>query len=237
MRTTTVILLSLFLALSLAAPLRANDEKLVKVLRFTDYEDGSIEDWLESKGFQFEQDARKRNYVDLDVDDRGLVIEAKRRAFGILPNESVNLPDFSYIEIDWGVDKFAEGASYEQGVRNEALMVMVFLGDERKPSGSMFIPDSPYFVGLYICHGDDRIGHPYLGRYFKKGGRFVCGDQPAAGEMVTTRFDLLGAYHSYFDKERDDNPGISGLALALDTKGAGDKGRSSAFIREIRFYR
>ncbi len=237
MRTTTVILLSLFLALSLAAPLRANDEKLVKVLRFTDYEDGSIEDWLEGKGFQFERDARKRNYVDLEVDDRGLVIEAKRRAFGILPNESVNLPDFSYIEIDWGVDKFAEGASYEQGVRNEALMVMVFLGDERKPSGSMFIPDSPYFVGLYICHGDDRIGHPYLGRYFKKGGRFVCGDQPAAGEMVTTRFDLLGAYHSYFDKERDDNPGISGLALALDTKGAGDKGRSSAFIREIRFYR
>ncbi len=237
MRTTTVILLSLFLALSLAAPLRANDDKLVKVLRFTDYEDGSIEDWLEGKGFQFERDARKRNYVDLEVDDRGLVIEAKRRAFGILPNESVNLPDFSYIEIDWGVDKFAEGASYEQGVRNEALMVMVFLGDERKPSGSMFIPDSPYFVGLYICHGDDRIGHPYLGRYFKKGGRFVCGDQPAAGEMVTTRFDLLGAYHSYFDKERDDNPGISGLALALDTKGAGDKGRSSAFIREIRFYR
>ncbi len=237
MRTKIFVVLSILIALSFVTPLRANDGKLVHVVRFTDYEAGSIEDWLQGKGFQFEQDARKRNYVDLDVDDRGLVIDAKRRAFGILPNESVNVPEFSHIEIDWGVDDFAEGASYEQGVRNEALMVMVFMGDERTPSGSMFIPDSPYFVGLYLCHGDDRIGHPYLGKYFKKGGRFVCGERPAAGEMVTTRFDLLEAYRRYFDKERDDDPGISGLALALDTKKAGDKGRSSAFIREIRFYR
>ncbi len=231
------MLLAISIVVLFATPLLASGGKLVHVVRFTDYEAGAIEDWLQGKGFQFEQDARKRNYVDLDVDDRGLVIDAKRRAFGILSNESVNVPEFSYIEIDWGVDDFAEGASYEQGVRNEALMVMVFLGDERTPSGSMFIPDSPYFVGLYLCHGDDKINHPYLGKYFKKGGRFVCGDQPAAGEMVTTRFDLLEAYRSYFDKERDDDPAVSGLALALDTKKAGDKGRSSAFIREIRFYR
>ena len=101
----------------------------------------------------------------------------------------------------------------------------------------MFIPDSPYFVGLYLCHADDRVGHPYVGRYFKKGGRYVCVDRPAAGEMVTTRFDLLAAYRRYFDRERDDDPAVSGLALALDTKKAGGRGRTSAFIREIRFYR
>ena len=54
---------------------------------------------------------------------------------------------------------------------------------------------------------------------------------------MTTRFGLLEAYQSYFDVERDDDPAVSGLALALDTKSAGDKGRTSAFIREIRFYR
>ncbi len=54
---------------------------------------------------------------------------------------------------------------------------------------------------------------------------------------MTTRFDLLEAYQSYFDKEREDDPAVSGLGLALDTKKAGDRGRSSAFIREIRFYR
>jgi hypothetical protein len=165
-----------------------------------------------------------------------LVLEAKRRAFGIMPNETVNIPDFTYVEIDWGINKFPEGSSYEQGVRNEAIMVIIFMGDENKPSGSIFIPNSPYFIGLFLCHGDDRINHPYVGSYFKKGGRYVCSESPVIGEMVTTRFNLLKAYRSYFDKEKDDNPAISGIALALDTKKAGNGGKSSAFIQEIRFY-
>jgi hypothetical protein len=219
------------------APVWAGEGKLVHTLRFTDYESGPVEDWLQTKGFQFKQDARRRDRIDLNVGERGLSIEAKRPAFGIMMNESVNVPEFTDIEIEWGVDKFPKGASYEQGVRNEALMVYLFMGDERRPSGSMFIPDSPYFIALFLCHGDDRTGHPYLGTYFKKSGRYVCGDRPAKGELVTTRFDLLEAYRTYFDKERDDDPAISGLALALDTKKAGASGLSSAFIREIRFYR
>ena len=154
-----------------------------------------------------------------------------------MPNETVNVSEFSYVEIDWGVNQFPEGASYEQGVRNEAIMVLFFMGDERQPSGSLFIPNNPYFVGLYLCHGDDRVNHPYKGTYFKKGGRYVCADRPSTGEMVTTRFNLLEAYRSYFDKERDDDPAISGIALALDTKKAGGGGKSSAFIREIRIFR
>lgn len=110
------------------------------------------------------------------------------------------------MEIDWGINKHPQGASYEQSVRNEAIMVMIFMGDERKASGSLFIPDAPYFVGLFLCHGDDRLNHPYLGSYFKKGGRYVCADRPGIGEMVTTRFDLLNAYRSYFDKEIEADP-------------------------------
>jgi hypothetical protein len=132
---------------------------------------------------------------------------------------------------------FPEGASYEQGVRNEALMVVIFMGDERQPSGSFFIPDSPYFVALFLCHGDDKINHPYVGSYFKKSGRFVCGDRPAEEQLVTTWFDLLEAYRVYFDKERDDDPAVSGLALAVDTKKSAGGGKASAFISEIRFYR
>ncbi len=180
---------------------------------------------------------RRRDYIDLDVGERGLVLEAKRRAFGFMPNESVNVPEFTYVEIDWGVNKFPVGASYEHGVRNEGIMVVIFMGDERQPRGSLFIPNSPYFVGLYLCFGDDRINHPYVGSFFKKSGRYVCGDRSEERQLVTTRFNLLEAYRAYFDKERDDDPAISGLALALDTKKAGDGGKSSAFIREIRFYR
>ena len=227
-----VILAALF-----AAPLaRANEAKLVHVVRFTDYELGPVEDWLQGKGFQFKEDMRRRDYIDLDVGERGLVLEAKRGALGFMMNESVNVPEFTNVEIDWEVNKFPVGASYEQGVRNEAIMVYMFMGGERQASGSFFIPDSPYFVALFLCHGDDRINHPYVGSYFTKSGRYVCGDRSEDGQMVTTRFDLLEAYRSYFDKERDDDPAISGLALALDTKKAGDGGRASALIREIRFY-
>ena len=215
----------------------AEGGKLVHLVSFTDYEEGPIDDWLMGKGFRFERDARRRDRIDLDVGENGLVIEAKRRVHGIMTNESVNLPEFTFVEIDWGVNRHPEGASYEQGVRNEAIMAIAFLGDERQPSGSMFIPDSPYFIGLFLCSGDDRKDHPYIGANFKKGGRYVCTDRPKDGELVTSRFNLLEAYRAYFDKEQDDDPAVSGLALAVDTSKAKGGGKSSAFIREIRFFR
>lgn len=236
MRNLALAALLIILGL-VTAPAEANEERLVYVLEFSDYEEGPIDDWLAADGFQFEQDARRRDRIDLDVDDQGLVVEAKRRALGIMTNESVNVPTFTAIEIDWGVRQFPSGASYEQGVRNEPIMVIVFMGDERQPSGSFLIPDAPFFVGLFLCHGDDRTNHPYVGSYFQKSGRYVCTDKPDENEIVTSRFDLLEGYRTYFDVERDDDPAVSGLALALDTSKAGAGGRSSAFIREIRFYR
>ena len=230
----TVLALTIFGLLSVSA--LADAAEPVYVVRFNDYQVGSVEDWLRGKGFQFEQDAKRRDRIGLEGKGGRLAVEAKRPAFGIMPDEAVDVPDFTYVEIDWGVDKFPAGASYEQGVRNEALIVMVFLGDERQPSGAFFIPDSPYFIALFLCHGDDRVDHPYVGSYFKKSGRYVCAAQPKPGEVVTTRFNLLQAYRSYFDKEGDDDPAVSGIALALDTKKAGDGGRASAFIREIRFF-
>lgn len=232
-----VLVISLLAILAITGPSRADDGDLVHVVRFTDYGTGPVEDWLQGKGFVFKEDATKRNLIDFDVGNERLFVEAKRKAFGFMINESVNVPVFTRIEIDWGVNGFPLGASYEKGVRNEAVMVHIFMGDERVSSGSMFVPDSPYFVGLFLCHGDDRIGHPYVGSYFKKGGRYVCLDRPERGELVTTRFDLLTAYRTYFDKEGDDDPAISGIGVAVDTSKADGGGKASAFIKEIRFYR
>jgi hypothetical protein len=232
-----LVILSFTLSAFGGVPSTAAADKLVHIVQFTDYATGSIEDWLRTKGFQLKQDANRRDRIDFDVSDNGLELEIKRRALGLMPNESVNIPDFTRVEVDWGVTKFPDGASYEQGIRNEALMVIVFMGDERRPSGSMFIPDSPHFIGLFLCHGDDKIEHPYKGAYFKKSGRYVCLDRPTKGSLVTSEFDLLTGYRTYFDREQDDDPGISGIALAVDTKKAGLGGKASAFIREIRFYR
>ena len=217
MRLCYLVLTVLFTELS-AAPAGAAGDRLVHVVSFAGYTGGSIEDWLLGKGFKLEKDAARQDRIDLGVGENSLELDIKRRALGIMPNESVNVPDFTHVEIDWGVTRFPAGASYEQGVRNEAMMVIFFLGDERQASGSMFIPDSPYFVGLFLCHGKDRLNHPYVGTYFKKGGRYVCTGRPAVGELVTSRFDLLTAYRSYFDKEGDDDPAVSGIALTIDTQ-------------------
>ncbi len=56
------------------APSSADDGKLVHVVRFIDYKLGSIDDWLQGKGFQFKQDSQRRDRIDLDVEPSGLVV-------------------------------------------------------------------------------------------------------------------------------------------------------------------
>ena len=100
----------LCLASYLNVPVSADTElHLVHVIQFHDYEIGSTDDWLMTKGFRFEQDAKRRDRLDFDIKDSALVIEANRQSLGLLPNEAVNLPDFNYIEIDWGVHKHPQG--------------------------------------------------------------------------------------------------------------------------------
>ncbi|MDH3239745.1 MAG: hypothetical protein OEO83_03680 [Alphaproteobacteria bacterium] len=210
---------------------------MARTVGFSDYQKGPIEDWLKSKGFKFQLDARLRNAIDLGIGEKGLDLIAKKPALGVMPNEAVNVRKFRYLEIDWGVNKYPGAASWENGVRNQAIMVIVFLGDQRQPSGSMFIPDSPYFIGLFLCSGNDRTNHPFVGAHFKKGGRYVCADKAPEGKLITSRFDLMAAYREYFDKEKDDDPAVTGIALEIDTTKAKDGGKSSAFIKEIRFFR
>ena len=88
------------LAALLSSPALAAGDKPVFLVQFTDYDQGPIDAWLATKGFQFKQDADRRDRIDFEVGDTGLVLEAKRRALGFIPNESVNVPEFSRIEIN-----------------------------------------------------------------------------------------------------------------------------------------
>ena len=64
----------------------------------------------------------------------------------------------------------------------------------------------------------------------------MCTGKPTAGERVTSRFNLLEAYRTYFDTDRHDDPAVSAVALSLDTQKAEGGGKAAASIREIRFY-
>jgi hypothetical protein len=200
-------------------------------LGFSNFTGGSALNWLEKKGFVPQQDAATESKIQFSISHEALILEAKKRAHGLLLKET-NVVGYSRIRIVWGVDAFPMGASYEKGIRSDSVMVYVFFGDEKLSSGSFLIPDSPYFIGLFLCQSDP-VGHPYQGRYFHAGGRYVCADQTKAGEMVTTDFSIAEAFKRYFDK--GEPPFISGLGIAIDTAAAKGSGVAKSYIRTIEF--
>ncbi|UCF90077.1 MAG: DUF3047 domain-containing protein [Desulfobacterales bacterium] len=207
-------------------------QKVNFFIDFSDYDEDSVETWLSAKGFKFERDAQNRKKLDLDVSEDALVLEAKTRVRGFLFNEGVDLEEYSAVRLEWGIIQYPEGASYERGVNNEALMVFIFFGYDKISSGHFAIPNSPYFIGLFLGQ-EEQVDKAYQGRYFRKGGRFVCLGNPQPGETVVSTFDLISAFQSYFEK--DEVPIISGIALAVDTSSAGNGGRAAAFIKSIEF--
>lgn len=201
-------------------------------VEFSDYTEGSVEEWLLSKGFVFEKDANSRRLIRFDLSDDGLIVEAKKQARGFLFDELGSVEGGSKVRITWGILKYPEGASYENGVNNEALMVYFFFGHEKMPSGSLLLPDSPYFIGLFLSE-EDAVGKAYVGNHYQAGGRFVCIGNPPPGETVVSEFDLAKAFRTYFKKEKV--PVVSGISIGVDTASAGDGGRSGAFVKRIEF--
>ena len=202
------------------------------LIDFSDYEEGSIEEWLEKKGFELKEAAKNRKKLDLDVDEGALFLEAKIPLRALLIKESVDPGTYSKVKIEWGVIKYPKGASYEGKVNNEALLVLVFFGDEKISSGHLAIPDSPYFIGLFLGR-HDKVNKAYKGNYYHEGGRFVCLGNPKPGETIISEFDLSGAFKKYFQK--DEVPRISRVALEIDTTSSADDGRAVAFVHSIEF--
>jgi len=202
------------------------------LIDFSDYEEGSIEEWLEKKGFELKEAAKDRTKLDLDVDEGALFLEAKKPLMALLVKESVGSGKDSKVKIEWGVIKYPKGASYEEKINNEALLVLVFFGEEKISSGHLAIPDSPYFIGLFLGR-HDKLNKVYKGNYYHEGGRFVCLGNPKPGETIISEFDLADAFKRYFQK--DEVPSISSVALEIDTTSSADDGRSVAFIHSIEF--
>lgn len=204
--------------------------QVVYRLDFSEYTGGSVEEWLESKGFKLRDAAKNPGELALSIVNGALQLEAKTQLRGFIYNDSLHLEQFSAARLEWGITKFPEGASYEKHVRNEALMVYFSFGEEKIPSGSILLPDLPYFIGLFLCKAD-QLNMPYLGAYYHKGGRFVCVGHPEPGKTVVSEFDLVTAFRAYFDKP--EVPHISGINFGVDTSDTGDGGTAGAFIKRI----
>jgi hypothetical protein len=227
---------SLVLALALVwqgghRPAAAADAGVAYDVDFTGYKSGPVLDWLKRKGFVAKQDAGNKSKIVLSVRDDALVLEAKRRALGLLLNEK-DVPGSGRIRIEWGVDAFPEGVSYDKGIRSEPIMVYTFFGKKKVSSGSLLVPDSPYFIGLFLCEAG-RTDHPYTGRYFKAGGRYVCVTVAKVGEAVVSEFDLGKAAEAYF--KLSEVPPISGFAIGIDTDNAKGRATAKSYVRKIEY--
>jgi hypothetical protein len=200
---------------------------------FSGYSGGSVENWLKTRGFIFERDAKNRKLLGLSIVDQTLELTANGRLTGFILNDSINVDNVARIRINWGIRQYPQETSYEKSLNNEALMLYVFFGKEKVSSGHILIPDSPYFIGLFLCQ-DEQINFPYKGRYFHAGGRFVCLGKPDPGEMVVSEFDLDRGFQNYFGKRP--TPGVTGIGLGIDTSRAGGQGKGAAFIKSIEFF-
>jgi len=213
-------------------PAQAADNVIYSV-DFSGYSGGSVLQWLASKDLLPQKDANNGRRVVYSILHNDLVLETRSRAFAVLFNET-DIRDYSRIRIEWGVDAFPTGASYAAGVRSEAIMVYVFFGKERHASGSLLIPDSPYFLGLFLCESD-KTNKPFTGRYYHAVGRYICVDRPSLGVPVTTEFQIAEAFTRVFGQNPP--PDISGFGIAIDTANLKGNGVAKSLIRKIEFLR
>ena len=185
--------------------------------------------WIEKEGFTCKSAASSQSKINFSFKDDALNVKSISGIFGIILKETT-IKGATKVRITWGVNKFPKGASYKNGVNNEALMLYVYFGTKKLDSGSMFIPNSPYFIGLFLGEDED-LDKPCIGKHFKEGGRFICVGKPKAGETVTTVFNLKDAFLKCFTKEKSE-PEVTAFALEVETSDSGD---ADAFIKKIEF--
>lgn len=91
---------------------------------FGSYRGGRVDEWLKTRNYTFEKDAKNRGLLTLSITDGVLTLEAKRRMSGFILNDSVNFEKARKIRITWGVTNYPQDVSYQNKVNNEALMLL-----------------------------------------------------------------------------------------------------------------
>jgi len=204
--------------------------KVLYSLDFTKQKDGDAKAWLRSKGFKFILDASK---LSMKFKGGKLVISTPGEYAGVI---GIQLSSGRYLAADavkivWGVDKFPKGADWAGGNNRLAIGALITLGTKKLSSGlPMGINAAPPFFGPFIGQ-KERVGGRYLGKLYKKGGRYYCVSNKNSGATVTTNFNISQKYQQEFKKPA---PPVTAFAFQMNTKDT--SGGAQAFIKSITFY-
>ena len=219
-----VLILSV-LVLGLVQTVRA--EHAAYVIDFTDQPDGPASQWLKAQGFTFRLDA---DALRPHFKDHRLVLQTDRQNAGLF-ERPLDLPGITRIRIRWGVERFPQGADWDNGTRAVALAVMTSFGTEKLSSGALYIPNAPYFIGLFLGERE-QPQRAYTGRYYTLGGRYFCTTCPAPlGKTVVTEFDLAQTFKEQFATA--DLPPVSRFGFQMNTKGT--RSGATAFLEKIEY--
>ena len=138
------------LLLGLAVASGPAHAEVLRTFEFSRDANLTTQKWLDNRGYELQKHAQDPRRISLYHEGDDLHIVSKKPAFGMVIHEA-NIPDVTSVRLHWGVSDYPDGVSYERGIDNEAIMVYIFFGHEKLPSGEIFIPDSHYFIVFYLC--------------------------------------------------------------------------------------
>ena len=219
-----------FIPLVVSADEKANN--VIYSIDFSQQSDGSAIGWLKQNGFILALHADKLNPR---FENHQLVISTDDTLAGIIGiklDDDKQLQDVERVEIEWGVSRYPDGANWEQGNNRVAVAVMFFFGTEKLSSGLPFgINAAPYFFSPFVGKAEPS-GKMYLGKLYKKGGRYFSIAPPEVSTgLFTTDFEVHERFQKTFNKKKV--PPISGVAFQMNTEDT--KGGAIASIRRIAF--
>ena len=183
---------------------------------------------LEKKGFIFKLDAEDFTF---SIHKGRLYIETQKEA-AVLFGKFVNTQEIpAYALIEWGVASFPKGADWESGNNRLPIGVIMVFGKEKLSSGLAFLaPKAPTFLCPFIGE-KEQLGKPYLGKLYKKGGRYYCLSNSGEGKLIRSRFDIAKEYEKAFKKSVEP---LSAIAFQVNTKDT--DGKAKAFIQRVTIY-
>ena len=194
---------------------------------FSGQPDGPADKWLQLQGFTFRLDAED---LQPHFKNSRLVLQTTREKGGLF-ELSLNVSQAKRLRIHWGVERYPRGADWKSGITAVPIAVMTTFGTKKIKSGSLFVPNAPYFIGLFLGEKElaDRV---YTGNYYKAGGRYFCTPcSVPAGERVVTEFDLDQAFRTQFGQTSV--PPISRFGFQMNTKGT--SGGAAAFLEKVEY--
>jgi hypothetical protein len=178
---------------------------------FSTQPDGDAVAWLTRQGFAFHLGAHA---LAPRFEQGRLVLEtATETAGGFV--QALHVPGVRRLRVRWGVERYPQGADWAKGVYRVPIAVMVSFGEDKIASGSLFVPNAPYFLSVFLGEREQE-GRAYTARYYQKGGRYFC--QPCGvppGQTVVTEFDLATQFSEQF--QQPVLPPVSSVGVQMNT--------------------